>query len=151
MQQQSSVLLIDDGELDDVRSLLREIGAETSELRGGAIPERVPPPRDLLVTTSRRARVAEGWPAPMGDPPHPVKIAVVTEDSITARRMLRLMGFDFLVRRPVHPSGAATLEARSAARWPTGTVCAGARPFSPSSPCRGYGSSRPAPSRSVRP
>jgi hypothetical protein len=109
MQQQSSVLLIDDGELDDVRSLLREIGAETSELRGGAIPERVPPPRDLLVTTSRRARVAEGWPAPMGDPPHPVKIAVVTEDSITARRMLRLMGFDFLVRRPVHPEALRLL------------------------------------------
>jgi hypothetical protein len=109
MQQQSSVLLIDDGELDDVRSLLREIGAETSELRGGAIPERVPPPRDLLVTTGRRARVAEGWPAPMGDPPHPVKIAVVTEDSLTARRMLRLMGFDFLVRRPVHPEALRLL------------------------------------------
>jgi hypothetical protein len=109
MQQQSSVLLIDDGELDDVRSLLREIGAEMSELRGGTIPERVSPPRDLLVTTGRRARVAEGWPAPMGDPPHPLKIAVVTEDSITARRMLRLMGFDFLVRRPVHPEALRLL------------------------------------------
>ena len=109
MQQQSSVLLIDDGELDDVRRLLREIGAETSDLRGGAIPESVSPPRDLLITTSRRARVAEGWPAPIGDPPHPVKIAVVTEDSITARRMLRLMGFDFLVRRPVHPEALRLL------------------------------------------
>jgi hypothetical protein len=109
MQQQVPVLLIDDGELDDVRSLLRGIGAETSELRGGAIPDRVAPPRDLLVTTGRRARVAEGWPAPMGDPPHPIKIAVVTEDSITARRMLRAMGFDFLVRRPVHPEALRLL------------------------------------------
>jgi hypothetical protein len=109
MQQQSSVLLIDDGELDDVRSLLSEIGAETSEMRGGSIPEHVSPPRDLLVTTGRRARVAEGWPTPAGEPPHPIKIAVVTEDSITARRMLRLMGFDFLVRRPVHPEALRLL------------------------------------------
>jgi hypothetical protein len=80
MQQQVPVLLIDDGELDDVRSLLRGIGAETSELRGGAIPDRVSPPRDLLVTTGRRARVAEGC-----------------------------MGFDFLVRRPVHPEALRLL------------------------------------------
>lgn len=109
MHQQASVLLIDDGELDDVRALLREIGAETCELRGGVIPDRVRPPRDLLVTTGRRARVAEGWPAPLGDPPHPAKIAVVSEDSTTARRMLRLMGFDYLVRRPVHPEALRLL------------------------------------------
>ncbi|MEN8181846.1 MAG: PilZ domain-containing protein [Myxococcota bacterium] len=131
MDTQPSVLLIDDGELDDIRLLLEEIGAEYSELRGGCIPDRVDPPRDLLITTGRRARLAEGWQAPLGDQPRPSKIAVVTEDSTTARRMLRLMGFDFLIRRPVHPEAIrlllmrclfSGLERRRHPRSPVGCV-----------------------------
>ncbi len=94
-----SVLLIDDGELDDVRVLLAQLGVEFQHLRGGQVPERVEPPRDLLVCTSRRALLTERWPATGG----PAKIAIVTEDSNTLRNLLRRCGFDLLVRRPVHP------------------------------------------------
>lgn len=95
-----SVLLIDDGELDDVRVLLAQMGAEFVHLRGGQIPAAVEPPRDLFIATTRRALLSEEWPVGNGAPK---KIAVVTEDSNTLRNRLRGAGFDLLIRRPVHP------------------------------------------------
>jgi len=100
MPDRPSILLLDDGELDDVRELLAELGAEACVLRGGAIPERVEPPRDLFVASARRALVASQWSLAPGA--GPAKLAVVGEDSNTLREMLRRAGFDFLVRRPVH-------------------------------------------------
>jgi c-di-GMP-binding flagellar brake protein YcgR len=93
------VLLVDDGELNDVRAVLEEIGAEFAHLRGGAVPSGVEPPDQLFIATPRRAMLAKDWPAG----PLPVKIGVVTEDSNTLRSMLKRIGFDLLVRRPVHP------------------------------------------------
>jgi len=101
MTRQTSVLLLDDGELDDVRELLHELAADVCHLRGGRIPDQLDPPRDLFVSTSRRASAVEGWPAQHDG--RPAKLAIVAEDSNTLRRMLRRLGFDFLVRRPVHP------------------------------------------------
>jgi hypothetical protein len=98
-----SVLLLHDGELDDVRELLEELGADYVHLRGGEIPERVDPPEKLFIATSRRATVAGEWP-PVRRGPHPLtKIGIVSEDSNTLRSMLRRIGFDLLIRRPVHP------------------------------------------------
>jgi hypothetical protein len=98
MQDRPSILLLDDGELDDVRELLGELGADVCALRGGAIPETVEPPEDLFVASARRALAASDWPSASG----PTKLAVVAEDSNTLRQMLRRLGFDYLVRRPVH-------------------------------------------------
>ncbi len=95
-----SVLLIDDGELDDVRVLLAQLGAEFVHLRGANIPASVEPPRDLFIATTRRALLSEAWPVGSDAP---TKIAVVTEDSNTLRNRLRGAGFDLLIRRPVHP------------------------------------------------
>jgi hypothetical protein len=100
MPERASILLLDDGELDDVRDLLAELGTDPCVLRGGAIPERVDPPRDLFVASARRALAASRWPAAPGG--GPAKLAVVAEDSNALREMLRRAGFDFLVRRPVH-------------------------------------------------
>jgi len=93
------VLLVDDGELDDIRAVLEEVGAEFAHLRGGAIPDAVDPPNQLFIATPRRAGLADGWPGG----PLPIKVGVVTEDSNTLRAMLKRAGFDLLVRRPVHP------------------------------------------------
>jgi hypothetical protein len=96
-----SVLLLDDGELDDVRALLEDLGADFVHLRGGAIPDQIEPPRDLFIATSRRAMAARHWnTGPSGGP---TKIGIVSEDSNTLRNMLRRIGFDLLVRRPAHP------------------------------------------------
>lgn len=113
MRSEFPVLLVDDGELEDVRELLADLGADFAHLRGGVVPEQVHPPRDLFITTSRRAQLARDWPPHAGGPGRPVKIAIVTEDSQTARGMLRRLGYDFLVRRPVHPMALRLLVLRA--------------------------------------
>jgi len=92
------LLVLDDGELDDVVELLGELGIEMAHLRGAAIPTQVAPPSRVIVTTPRRAMLTKDWPRSA-----PYRIAVVTEDSNTLRAMLRRVGFDLLLRRPVHP------------------------------------------------
>jgi hypothetical protein len=108
-----SVILLHDGELDDVRELLDEIGADYVHLRGGEIPERVDPPQQLFIATSRRAMIAREWPPSRGTPPRPFKIGIVSEDSNTLRSMLRRIGFDLLIRRPVHPYALRLLVLRA--------------------------------------
>ncbi len=98
MAARQALLVLDDGELDDVVALLNELGIELTHLRGGVIPAQIAPPTRLLVTTPRRAMLAKDWPR--GEP---LRIAVVTEDSNTLRAMLRRVGFDLLLRRPIHP------------------------------------------------
>ena len=96
------VLLVDDGELDDVRDCLLALGAEFAHLRGGAVPAHLEAPRDLFITSTRHATLARAWPKQDASG-RPLRIAVVSEDSGTLRATLRQMGFTFLVRRPVHP------------------------------------------------
>ncbi|RIK96791.1 MAG: hypothetical protein DCC71_22135, partial [Proteobacteria bacterium] len=121
------MLLVDDGELDDVRDCLLAIGADFAHLRGGAVPAHLDPPRDLFVTSTRHANLARPWPRTAPD--RPVRIAVVGEDSGTLRATLRRLGYTYLVRRPVHPVALRLLllhalyrgdERRSAPRVPLG-------------------------------
>ena len=98
MPPQPELLVIDDGELGDLVTLLNELGLEFAHLRGSAIPLQLAPPGRVVVTTPRRAMLTRDWPRSS-----PVRIAVVTEDSNTLRAMLRRVGFDLLLRRPVHP------------------------------------------------
>jgi hypothetical protein len=98
-----AVLLLHDGELEDVRELLEDLGADYLQLRGGEIPDQVDPPERLFIATSRRAMVAGKWPPSGGKAQRPTQIGIVSEDSNTLRSMLRRIGFDLLIRRPVHP------------------------------------------------
>lgn len=95
-----SVLLLDDGELDDVHQILDELGIPCARVRGGAIVRGTPPPRDLLVATPRRIEAVREAVADADDPP--LRVMVVNEDSNALRSQLRRSGFDYLVRRPVH-------------------------------------------------
>jgi hypothetical protein len=95
-----AVLVLDDGELDDVQEMLLEMAIPFARVRGGAIVKGSEPPRDLLIATPRRIdavhdAVGEGIDGP-------VRVMVVNEDSNTLRAQLRRSGFDYLVRRPVH-------------------------------------------------
>lgn len=98
MPAQPALLVLDDGELGDLVSLLSEMGIAFAHLRGSAIPEQLKPPERVIVTTPRRAMLTKDWPRSA-----PYRIAVVTEESNTLRAMLRRVGFDLLLRRPVHP------------------------------------------------
>ena len=94
------ILLVDDGELDEVAAVLDEQGVRYTRLRGGQIPEEVPPPRDLLIVTPRRVeRVRRGSPAEAA-PGRPLRIIAVAEDSPAMRRRLRRNGLHLLIRLP---------------------------------------------------
>jgi CheY-like chemotaxis protein len=102
-----SVLLLDDGELNDIQGVLEEVGVPFARVRGGAIVTGTPPPSDLLISTPRRIEAVRQV---RGDGAgRPVRVVVVEEDSTTLREQLRRSGFDYLVRRPVHPEALRLL------------------------------------------
>jgi hypothetical protein len=103
MKTTPQVLVVDDGELDDIREILVELGVEFALLRGGAIPDKIGPPSRLFVATPRRALLAQPWKKPKPGEPAPTRVGIVEEDSNTLRAMLRKLGFHLLIRRPVNP------------------------------------------------
>src|SRR5262245_4188124 len=96
-----AVLLLDDGELEDIQTLLEQLKVAFARIRGGAIVSGTPPPRDVLISTPRRIDAVS--PSEANANHAPVRIVVVQEDSTGLRERLRRSGFDYLVRRPVHP------------------------------------------------
>ncbi len=113
MSQTVPVLLLDDGELDDVQECLEEMGIAFGRVRGGAIVRRTPAPARLLVSTPRRIDAVALPPPGSEEAKRLVRIVVVNEDSTTLREQLRRIGFDYLVRRPVHPEALRLLLLRS--------------------------------------
>jgi hypothetical protein len=101
------VLLLDDGELDDVQQLIEQMGIQFGRVRGGAILQDTPPPSTLLVATPRRVRAVRNDGTNGNGAP--VRVVVVDEDSPSLREQLRKIGFDYLVRRPVHPEALRLL------------------------------------------
>ena len=53
------VLLLDDGELDDVQEILDSLETPYGRIRGGAVSEHTSPPGRLLVTTPRHAAAVD--------------------------------------------------------------------------------------------
>jgi len=104
-----AVLLLDDGELDDVQEILDDLRIAYGRVRGGAIARNTPPPTRLLISTPRRIDAVR-LPA-RGDAAGDAltRIVVVSEDSNTLRAKMREIGFDYLVRRPVHPEALRLL------------------------------------------
>lgn len=102
MAHSPQVLLLDDGELDDIQAILDQCGLSYGRVRGGAIAPNTPPPSRLLVSTPRRVEAVRLPDAGHDDGDGVVRIVVADEDSPTLRAHLREVGFDYLVRRPVH-------------------------------------------------
>jgi hypothetical protein len=79
-------------------------------VRGGAIARNTPAPTCAdLHAPAHRCRAAA---PPRGDAPPATRftrVVVVSEDSNTLRAKLREIGFDYLVRRPVHPEALRLL------------------------------------------
>jgi hypothetical protein len=96
----ASILLVDDGELDDVAASLdaQEIAYERAG--GGTAAREIAPPRDLLIVTPRHIeRVRRGSPADAA-PGRPLRIVAVEDDCPAMRRRLRRSGLHLLVRLP---------------------------------------------------
>jgi hypothetical protein len=95
------ILVIDDGELGDIRALLGELDAEYIWVRSDALHGvEFPMPSRLLIATARQALRA---PMRNAGEATPTRVAILTDDSSTLRARLVGCGFDYLVRRPVHP------------------------------------------------
>jgi hypothetical protein len=109
MVQRLAVLVLDDGELDDIQEMLEGIRVPFGRVRGGAIVPDAPPPRRLLVTTPRRIDAVRSYDPEIDGQGEPQRIVVVEGDSSTLRAKLREVGFDYLVRRPVHPEALRLL------------------------------------------
>ncbi len=126
MDPRPGTLLLDDGELDDVRRTLDQLHVAYTYLRGGASDGiAVDLPTQLLITTPRRAlRLAPGNAESSDAHPEterdgaPVRIVVAEQDSVSLRNQLRALGIDYLVRRPVHPGALRLLLLRALYRGP---------------------------------
>ena len=94
------IVLVDDGELDDVVRVLEAGGLAFDRHRGGRIPERVEAPRDLLIVTSRRLEHVAPIRPLAADSDRPLRIVAVADDSPALRRRLRRHGMQLLVRLP---------------------------------------------------
>jgi len=103
------VLLLDDGELDDVQRILEDLEVDFGRVQGGAIAPNTPLPKALLMATPRRIASLTAIDNLLEGEEVPVRVVVVDQDSKTLRDQLRQVGFDFLVRRPVHPEALRLL------------------------------------------
>jgi hypothetical protein len=110
MPTRPTALLLDDGELEDVDLLLRELDTNRVRLGADDRPDPWPWPAKLLVATRRRALSL--------DPPVPemrdfTTIAVTRDDAMLSDEAPGAIGFDYLVHRPVHPEALRLLLLRA--------------------------------------
>jgi hypothetical protein len=94
----AAVLLAHEGELDDVRDLLSEVGLAFVECRSNAEPDELDRPWALVVATPQWLLKHDGQPE-RGS--RRVQIAIGSE-SRTLRKTMSRLNIDFFVRRPVH-------------------------------------------------
>ena len=111
MPNRPAVVLIDDGELDDLLGTLRELGADPVRVPGVEADGEWLWPSRLLVASARRGPAL--GPFTSRDKGGCTTIAVAEDDSRTVQALARRMGFDYLVRRPVHPEALRLLLLRA--------------------------------------
>ncbi len=98
-----SVLVLDDGELDHFQIALRRLGVDFDRRVAGRSGVAVEMPRDILLTTWRRAVKMPRLQMAPGVVEGPVRVCVHGQDFLPLRERLRSEGFHFLVHSLVHP------------------------------------------------
>lgn len=116
----TGIVLVDDGELDEVVRVLEAGGIAFDRFRGGQIPERIELPSELLIVTSRRLEhvaPVRGRGADTTDSgthaDKPMRIVAVADESPALRRRLRRHGMQLLVRLPAQRETWRLLIARA--------------------------------------
>jgi hypothetical protein len=103
MEELPWILLLDDGELDDVRELLEELGIDFEQWHKSDLVTSPPHPQHLLVTTAAHGISAGLRRTTTRTRDRATWIAVGSGDSRTQHRAIIGAGFDYLVKRPTHP------------------------------------------------
>jgi hypothetical protein len=121
--------LLDDGELDRVRVILERLGVDFALCRRAADAAAVPRPRDLLISTGRRALAMPEVGARQGAETGPLWLCVHGQDFGELRVQLRALGVSYLVNSAVDQESLRLLiemllhsqnEQRTAIRLPVG-------------------------------
>lgn len=129
MADRPELALVHDGDLDDVGALLEGLGADFSVWSKSRSSGPPPDPSRLLVIRSDFAVSLRYRRTPGSGPRAPIWIAVADHDSRSLRTFLTQAGFNYVVRRPVHPAALRMLlrkalwagkEARRNGRVPVG-------------------------------
>ena len=99
MTNQSSVLVLDDGELENVYQMLRQLGTDVVRLKGADIGRTVPAPRDLLISAGRRTLQEMPELVRSEDAPNlPIWVCVHNQDFLPLRERLCEMGVHYLLQ-----------------------------------------------------
>ncbi len=109
----TGIVLVDDGELDEVVRVLEAGGIAFERFRGGQIPERIALPSELLIVTSRRLEHVAAVRSRGPDTEKPMRIVAVADESPALRRRLRRHGMQLLVRLPAQRETWRLLIARA--------------------------------------
>ena len=109
MQESAGTLLIDDGELEDARAILDELGAEYLSWRGSKFepPIAIPQHVRLMITTARLALALDTRRRP--ENLRSTWLAWVQGEARTQRAALRRAGFDLLIPTDAHPVAIRTV------------------------------------------
>ncbi len=97
MRTAPSILLLDDGELGQARSVLAGFGTDFAHFEGNELGNAVALPRDLLVTSLRLALEVPAFEHPEGMTLEPTWICVADQDCRALRTQLRDLGVHYLV------------------------------------------------------
>jgi hypothetical protein len=104
-------LILDDGELDDVRLMLLELGVPyADDPHAGGKPERAIP---LIISTPARARAHVAWKNGCRIPPHYLHIVIWVGDASGTGEVLDDIPCDFVVQRPIEPAVLRLLTQRA--------------------------------------
>ena len=101
MEKSTSVVLLDDGELDRVRVILERLGADFALCRRLASAAEIPRARDVLISTGRRALELGSLARPADGSPEPLWLCVHGQDFGELRARLRDLGVHYLVHSSV--------------------------------------------------
>ena len=110
------IVLVDDGELEDVREILNDLGADFVHWSKLDVPQIAREPSRLLVITASLAATLDYRRSPGRDETRAVWIALTENDSRSQRRLILESGFDYQVARPVHPTALRMLLERAVFR-----------------------------------
>lgn len=108
------ILLLHEGELDDVRNMLEGLGLAFVERQGTATPEDLCEQWGLIIAGQKQLGIFKGRDKSQKTR----RIAVIESDSRTLRARLQRLGVDYIVARPVHEAAMRLLVLHCVYRGP---------------------------------
>jgi hypothetical protein len=101
-------VILDDGELDDVREVLSDVGVPFATAES-SLQEGLSSGASILFTTPRYAVALQSEHRKLLGEHRHFHVICCSDNSRTLNKLLKRMSFDFILRRPVHPNALRLL------------------------------------------